>query len=672
MILHKPFMLGVYSCIFLLVGRWGQSPSTPDIVSAIFTDRPPVLDGLLTDGCWQKASAINEFWRTDRSEPFPFRTTAYLCYDSHQLYVAFDCFDPEPSLIRSQQTKRGGLLEYDDYVGILIDPVNQQSMTEQEYFTFFVNPIGTQSEYLPGGASFKAEWRGRWRAASRVTPTGWVAEVAIPFTMLRLARNTSQIRIALIRHVPPPRNMTGSFPYRLGQSLNRMALFEPLRLPVREAPIRMMPRIALASDSLGMKTQIGLEAKQTLFNGLTWHVSLNPDFRTVEDVVETIDFTYVPRALPDRRPFFAEGVAYLPDIALFYSRRVGQLDVGGKVFGKVGRNAVGILTGRDPHGHWIQALSWRYEPSPSSILRFQFADWSGRWGESAWRFGYESWRSTTDQWLRKMGIEIGGAGGDYTRLFGGLEPLVWDGRIGWGVMYERIGAYQPAIGFVPERNYNALSGTLLIPYKYSAPARTMMRVFRLDLAIRHHYGTTWSGDLLDQLLSLAFYQGWRSGQALIFRFDQLHRPPYHDLWGTAVWEWNTFNLRQQGRLTVAAGRRANGNYNFIALSQSMEFWKKSTLNLSYQQLYHPVGAGQSSQLILSCVHELDRERSIVWRWVSGRRPKADAPAAQESVSNFYVGYRQAVMRGVDIYLLWGDPNSNRTRNQLLIQMVWVF
>jgi hypothetical protein len=42
------------------------------------------------------------------------------------------------------------------------------------------------------------------------------------------------------------------------------------------------------------------------------------------------------------------------------------------------------------------------------------------------------------------------------------------------------------------------------------------------------------------------------------------------------------------------------------------------------------------------------------------------------VNNFYVGYRQVVMRGVDIYFLVGDPNAARTHSQVLIQMMWAF
>ncbi|MCX7643022.1 MAG: DUF5916 domain-containing protein [Armatimonadetes bacterium] len=93
----------------------------------------------------------------------------------------------------------------------------------------------------------------------------------------------------------------------------------------------------------------GLDVKQHLPDGLQWQMTLNPDFRNVEDVVETIDFTCVPRLLPDRRPFFTEGQDYFPPRFMFYSRNVKDALLGTKLFGKVGRAGVGILSAYETH-----------------------------------------------------------------------------------------------------------------------------------------------------------------------------------------------------------------------------------------------------------------------------------------------------------------------------------
>ena len=61
---------------------------------------------------------------------------------------------------------------------------------------------------------------------------------------------------------------------------------------------------------------------------------LNPDFYNIEDVVETIDFTYTSRFLPVRRPFFSEGWGYFPPPFMFYSRLVEDVLAGTKFSGE--------------------------------------------------------------------------------------------------------------------------------------------------------------------------------------------------------------------------------------------------------------------------------------------------------------------------------------------------
>jgi hypothetical protein len=40
-------------------------------------------------------------------------------------------------------------------------------------YWFTVNPLGTQSEEIPGGAASKLERRSDWQAATQRTATGW-------------------------------------------------------------------------------------------------------------------------------------------------------------------------------------------------------------------------------------------------------------------------------------------------------------------------------------------------------------------------------------------------------------------------------------------------------------------------------------------------------------------
>jgi hypothetical protein len=62
----------------------------------------------------------------------------------------------------------------------------------------------------------------------------------------------------------------------------------------------------------------------------------------------------------------------------------------------------------------------------------------------------------------------------------------------------------------------------------------------------------------------------------------------------------------------------------------------------------------------------------MFRWVKGSQPEFGAPQNLLPVDNFYLGFRQFSRKGMDVYLLLGDPNSRRTRFRLLVKFVQIF
>src|SRR3989442_1535378 len=58
-------------------------------------------------------------------------------------------------------------------------------------YHFVINPLGTQYDALitDEGHDVNTEWDERWRSETKVTPGGWTAEIEIPFTSLRSARD---------------------------------------------------------------------------------------------------------------------------------------------------------------------------------------------------------------------------------------------------------------------------------------------------------------------------------------------------------------------------------------------------------------------------------------------------------------------------------------------------
>jgi len=60
---------------------------------------------------------------------------------------------------------------------------------------------------------------------------------------------------------------------------------------------------------------------------------------------------------------------------------------------------------------------------------------------------------------------------------------------------------------------------------------------------------------------------------------------------------------------------------------------------------------------------------IAFRWIMGAIPKAGQPQEREAIENAYLGYRQSLRRGMDGYLLLGDPNARKTSLQGMLKLI---
>jgi len=148
-----------------------------------------------------------------------------------------------------------------------------------------------------------------------------------------------------------------------------------------------------------------------------------------------------------------------------------------------------------------------------------------------------------------------------------------------------------------------------------------------------------------------------------------HRPPFRDqtFWVGAIWKM--FDQYRSGWVSYQWGRRANQRYRFLRLSQSFRFSRTFSVNLNWEQIEHFANA---YQLILSGVYDISDERSLLFRWVKGSVPKPGEPKTLLPIDNFYLGFRQFSRKGLDIYLLLGDPNARHTQFKLMLKVLRVF
>jgi len=160
------------------------------------------IDGKLDDAAWRSATAVKLSY-TNTGAPAQVDTTAYLTWDESNLYIAFECNEPEVEKIKAKAAVRDEPTFYDDSVEIFIDPTGNR----RSYFHISTNTIETRYD----AKLTNPNWNGEWKTATKVENDKWTTEIAIPFSTLGASEPTigSEWAINLARN----RTTSGNLEY---------------------------------------------------------------------------------------------------------------------------------------------------------------------------------------------------------------------------------------------------------------------------------------------------------------------------------------------------------------------------------------------------------------------------------------------------------------------------
>ena len=261
---------------------------------------------------------------------------AFVTYDAGHLYVAFRCVDAEP--LTAQLTQRDADLFADDAVAVLLDTYNDR----QTAYYFITNPLGTQADgrISDDGRQADAAWDAPWRSASHRSADGWSAEFAIPLTSVKFSSGkdaTWGINLARTRRRTLEFD-TWAFPLDDTTRVSQAGRLVGLAVEPPAKRYQIIPYgLTRVQEGTSGDYEAGVDARYGLTSQTAVYATVNPDFATVEADVEQVNLTRFEVALPEKRQFFLEGnELYNQRIRTFYSRRIADILVGGKLLGKQG------------------------------------------------------------------------------------------------------------------------------------------------------------------------------------------------------------------------------------------------------------------------------------------------------------------------------------------------
>lgn len=312
-------------------------------ISAIRIQNQPIIDGILDEDRWKTAPCASGFFQyePDRGKLASVETIVKVLYDDKFIYFGFMCFDPEPEKIVLGTNRRDGLTAASgtDCVSVIVDTFHDR----RTGYYFRTNPSGVQHDgrVADNGLIADITWDGNWKSAGTVIEKRWSAEMAIPFNTIKYIPGQNRTwGIQFSRYLP--RNLEKSFwvgpleeDYR---KLSTYGKLTGLNLCKSKSRMELIPQM-ISSNQEGMKSHFsgGLDANYNFSQFLSGHLTINPDFATVEADRERVNLTRFELHIPEKRNFFLEGNSmYQQKIRLFYSRRIADIHGGIKFYGKSG------------------------------------------------------------------------------------------------------------------------------------------------------------------------------------------------------------------------------------------------------------------------------------------------------------------------------------------------
>jgi hypothetical protein len=357
----------------LSLGAPLRAEAPPKSTEAIAIEEPIRLDGRLDEPAWARATPATGFVQREPAtgQAASEDTDVRVLYTSKVLYVGIDARDRQPELVISKEMQRDEPLWRDDAVDILLDTFDD----DRNAYLFETNPNGARTDALitDEGRGFNLQWDGVWDVSARRTPTGWCAEVAIPFSTIRFDPAARAWGFNVLRYIRRRAEQAFWAPILLDADVKRVSLYggltgiegarPGLNLNVKPFAVGTARARATAPSGDPRDLEVGLDLKWGFTRGTSLDLTVNTDFAETEVDALQVNLTRFPLFFPEKRYFFLENAgifdfgpreptaADTPVMKLFFSRRIGlgpngeevPIEWGARTTGRVGGWSFGLL-----------------------------------------------------------------------------------------------------------------------------------------------------------------------------------------------------------------------------------------------------------------------------------------------------------------------------------------
>ena len=255
----------------------------------------------------------------------------------------------------------------------------------------------------------------------------------------------------------------------------------------------------------------------------------------------------------------------------------------------------------------------------------------------------------------------GSGKGNYSfiSLFNSGKPRV----LGWQIDHTAISPnFDPYLGYVPEKGIKGWGMWASLHDEMPTGALN-----EWSLVLNGESTNNWDGSPFHNSLTASCTLDWRSGRSMQLgasagrRIDDTGGWTYDDRKVSLSYLWGTRSLYNRGGFGVGFGRVAGGPYRTYGLGQAWSVGESLSCSLDYYytSIAEPSPEAYSaSQVIGTLAYDIDTERTLAGRIV-----------AEKGQTNIYFAYRQRVRSGMDVYVIYGAPNSLSTKDTVILKLL---
>lgn len=268
------------------------------------------VDGKLDEAVWATLPVYRDLLviEPDTLEHPAHETRVRIFYTSKGLYVGFDMDQPKHTLL-ARLSGRDGFQVSRDEVSFTID-----TSGEGRYGYWFGVALGgslSDGIVLPE-RQYANNWDGAWRGASRVTKSGWSAELFVPWGTMSMPVGGTTRRMGLYasRRVAYLDERWG-WPALPFTKPKFMSALQPLDIEgvAPRQQYSVYPFTATTWDNIDneMYYKVGTDFFWRPTTNAQITATLNPDFGVVESDDVVVNLTATETFYPEKRLFFLEG-----------------------------------------------------------------------------------------------------------------------------------------------------------------------------------------------------------------------------------------------------------------------------------------------------------------------------------------------------------------------------